>query len=85
MRQMGLNNAGDSQASSGLLCWPCFKTLLAANWEGEGLPATWPWMDLGSNMDLGCPTPGTSCFPGLLVQPPASEQTGCRTPALDVR
>lgn len=33
MRQMELNNAGDSQASASPHCWLPFKSLLLANWE----------------------------------------------------
>lgn len=68
MRQMQPNNAGDSQASAGLQCWPRFKSLMPANWEPEGAScasatdgfkgATWGWAALPLELLL----------PGLLVR-----------------
>lgn len=55
------NNAGDSQASAGLQCWPGFKSLLLANWDREGASCDW-----ATDGFKGAAGAGLSC-PGDLV------------------
>lgn len=74
MRQMEPNNASDSQASAGLQCWRCFKSLLPLIGSERGLPATGPQMDLKEQHGLGCPALETSCFRGSWRSP--SERMG---------
>lgn len=84
MRQMELNNAGDSQASAGLQCWPGFKSLRLANWDREGASCNSaidgfkgaPWSWACPALPWGPPVPGA---PGAVHQ----NRWGSRTPALD--
>ena len=62
------NNAGDSQASAGLQCWPGFKSLLLANWDREGASCDW-----AADGFKGAAGAGLSCSGDLLPLGPLEQ------------
>ena len=62
------NNAGDSQASAGLQCWPGFKSLLLANWDREGASCDWAADGFKGAAGAGLPCPGDLLPLGPLEQ-----------------